>query len=299
MIQQIQSDTARPSNYLDSDFGPDTQELPPARPIVEMSPVSYSIVKADLAKVFAKACDMSHSVEPPEYEVVMEQDRLLQKIYQDTPPALRTRSMYQSLLDPPSMIMFRFKLEFLFQKARCVLHRRYLTDACVGTPMEQSRKLCVEAAMKILTHHEMISQAADQGGPLSKVRFYLSSLNAHDFLLAAMILCMELDLISKATSPATAGPNLDKTEEIRKLIETSYKIYKSPVRRFRDTEKAVRAMEVILKKLGPAGTVFLYSDVCSRADTCHRPSECKDCCLFAKWHGRSGHQRHQRHQAQW
>jgi hypothetical protein len=253
MIQQIQSDTARPSNFLDDDFGPDTQELPPARPIEEMSPVSYSIVKADLAKVFAKACDMSHSVQPPEYEEIMEQDRLLQKIYQNTPPALRFRSMYQSILDPPSIIMFRFKLELLFQKTRCVLHRRYVNDVFTGTAMELSRKLCVEAAMKMLTHHEMISQAAEQGGPLSKIRFYLSSLNAHDFLLSAMILCMELDLISKATSPATAGPNFNKADEIRRLIETSYKIYKSPVRDYAKTEKAVKAMEVILKRLGPTG----------------------------------------------
>jgi hypothetical protein len=256
MIQQIQSDTARPSNLLDTDFGPQSQQLPPSRPSDEMSTVSYSIAKADLAGIFAKACDMSHRVQPPEYEAIMEQDGLLQEAYKKTPSALRFRSMFESINDAPAIIMNRIKLELLYQKARCVLHRRYVSDEFAGTRMELSRKLCVEAAMKILSHHDMISNAAREGGPLSKVRFYLSSLNAHDFLLSAMILCMELDLISKAASPAAAGPNFDQVDEMRDLIQTSYNIYKSPSRDFAQTDKAVKAMEVILNKVGTTGMIL-------------------------------------------
>jgi hypothetical protein len=159
--------------------------------------------------------------------------------------------MNQSILDPPALIFNRFKLELMFQKARCVLHRRYLTDEVVGTRQELSRKLCVEAALNLLRQHESIYLAAQDGAQLSSAKFFLSSLNSNDFLLAAMVLCLELDLISRACSPATAGPNQGKVDEIRQIIEISYNIYKQPINHFAETDRAVKAMEVMLRKIKP------------------------------------------------
>jgi hypothetical protein len=252
MIQSVHSDTQRPRNILDTDFGPDSAALPPARPLSEISPVSYGIIKSDLAKVFARACELSHSVVPPEYDEVMELDKELQEVYQATPPALKFVRFEMTPTDKPATVYHRFKLELMSQKTRCVLHRRYLTADVVGTPMEASRKLCVEAAMKVLTHHQSVYDAAQEGGELRSARVFMGALNAHDFLLAAMIICMELEFISKATSSAAAGPNTDKVDVMRRLIETSYNIYKQPDQYYSNSAKAVKVMEVMLKRIGPS-----------------------------------------------
>jgi hypothetical protein len=157
--------------------------------------------------------------------------------------------MSRSILDSPSLIFNRFKLELLFHKTRCVLHRRYLTQENVGTVREQSREISATAAMCILQHHEAIFLAAQDGGQLSSSRFYVAAMNAADFLLGAMILCLELHLISEAPSPALAGPNQGRVDEMRALIQKSYNIWKQPVNHFADTEKAAKAMEAILQKV--------------------------------------------------
>lgn len=259
MIQQIHSDTKTPSNILDEDFGPNTQQLPTPRPILELSPISYRVVKNRLSRVFARAYDMSNMTQIPDYEETTKLEKELEDIYQETPPRLRFTSMSQSILDPPNLIFNRYKLELLFHKTRCVIHRRYLTQDVVGTPKAISRKLCVQAAINILRQHEAIFLAAQDGGQLSSSRFYVASLNSADFLLAATILCLELHLISVAPSPAMAGPNYDRVLEMRTLLEKSYNIWKQPVNHFTDTDKAEKAMEAILRKIPASAGKYLHA----------------------------------------
>jgi hypothetical protein len=257
MIQQIHSDTKPPSNLLDFDFGPDTKVLPDSRPLMELSPVSYRVVKNRLSRVFAHACDLSNMTQIPDYDEVVRLEKELEVIFDETPTGLRFQSMSQAILDPPNLIFNRFKLELLFHKARCVLHRRYLLQDVVGTPRESSRRLCIDAAICILKHHEAIFMAAQDGGQLSSSRFYVASLNSADFLLAAMVLCLELHLISVAPSPTFAGPNQDRMDDMRSLLERSHNIWKQPVNHFTDTEKAAKAMESILRKLPAANGMYL------------------------------------------
>ncbi|KIW04054.1 hypothetical protein, variant [Verruconis gallopava] len=248
MVQQIHSDTKPASNLLDTDFGPTTKVLPQPRPLMEISPMSYRVVKNRLSKVFALACDMSHMPQTPQYEDIMKVHDEIDKIYSETPEGLRFSSMSQAILDPPNMIFNRFKLELLFHKTRCVLHRRSMFQTEVASPQEHSRKLCVEAAMNILRQHETIFLAAQDGGQLRSSRYFLASLNSADFLLAAMVLCLELHLISLAPTPELAGPNKSRDEEMRSLLEGTYNIFKNSTDEFSDAAKAAKAMEAILRK---------------------------------------------------
>ncbi|QDS68535.1 hypothetical protein FKW77_010902 [Venturia effusa] len=248
MLQHLQIDTKTPRNLLDTDFGPDCTELPAARPPSDLSPVSYSITKYKMTSVFARACNMAHSVQVPNYDEIMELDRFLQNTALEQPEALRFSSRRSDILDNPSLIFHRYKGELTFHKTRCVLHRPFLSAKFVGTRMESSRKLCVEAALSMIKHHEYVCKAAQDGGQLSPARMYMAALSAHDFLLAAMVLCVELDLISSAASPAMAGPNQENVVEMREYIEKSYIIYKQPANHDVQTSKALKAMEIILKK---------------------------------------------------
>jgi hypothetical protein len=249
MIQEVHSDTKPPHNLLDGDFGPHSKILPESRPANLVSPISYRNIKNRLARSFARACDLSNMTQTIDYDDVLKVEQQIDAIRADTPTGLRFESMAQSILDPPLLIFNRFKLELLFHKTRCVLHRKYMSQDVVGTPREKSREICVKAAMSILDHHEAIFVAAQDGGQLSSSRYYVHGLNSADFLLAAMILCLELHLISVAPSRVLAGPNQDRVDEMRTLIERSAGIFKAPVNHFADTEKAAKAMEAILKKV--------------------------------------------------
>ena len=134
---------------------------------------------------------MSNMTQIPDYEEVVRLEKLITEIRGDTPAGLRFSGMSQSILDPPVLIFNRFKLELLFHKTRCVLHRRYMSQEDVGTPREKSREICVKAAMSILQQHEAIFMSAQDGGQLSSSRFYIAGLNSADFILGAMILTKE------------------------------------------------------------------------------------------------------------
>jgi len=250
IVLSLECDTKRPSNLLDDDFGPDTTVLPPSRPLSEISPVTFTIVKSKLSMVFARAAGISHAVREPSYTEVMEIDEQLTQVYNDFPPAMQFTSMTQSLADSPSLIFNRFKIELLYRKTRCVLHRRYLTEKLSDPRFEQSRKICVDAAMQLLRHHGSIYEASQGSGPLSSTRWFMSSLNAHDFLLGAMVLCLELNLLEKCPmkSDAPGKPSAAKVEEIKALLRRSYDIYKLPVRHYAHTAKALKVMELILDR---------------------------------------------------
>lgn len=222
---------------------------------------------------------MAHSVEIPDYDQIMELDAFVQKTADEQPPALQFTPQ-SNILDAPSVIFHRYKGELAFHKTRCVLHRPFLSNKFIGTRMEGSRKLCVEAALNMIRHHEFVFEAAREGGQLSPARMYMASLSAHDFLLAAMVLCVELDLISSAVVEAGGmggaacgserggidgrGPNWERVGEMRGYIETSCRIYKEPVNHFAQTGKALKAMEYILRKskdidvgCGASGGMFI------------------------------------------
>ena len=252
IVLNVESDTQHPRNLPDSDFGPESTVLPPSRPLTEITAVTYIVVKSRLAAVFAKASTISHAIQEPSYSEVMIVDEQLQQVLAEFPPPLRFTSMNQSIMDSPSVIFNRLKLELLYQKTRCVLHRRYLTEKLSDSRKEYSRRTCVEAAMELLKHHASLFEASQGVGPLSSTHSFMSSLNAHDFLLAAMILCLELKLIERYSSISADPGSLDvqKVDEIKRRLRRSYEIYQLPVRHFAPTGKARKAMELMLAKTG-------------------------------------------------
>ncbi|KAF2397331.1 hypothetical protein EJ06DRAFT_481729 [Trichodelitschia bisporula] len=254
MARHIQADIGPPSNLLDTDFGPETKELPPSRPFNELSAVSYCLTKCHYTRIFADASEISHAVNLPDYDEVERLDAALQKIYDDTPPILKFRPLDQSILDPPALIFNRFKLELLSHKTRCILHRRYLIDDLPDPRMRASRRICVESAMKLLDHLITTYDAAREGGQLSIVRSFMASLSSHDFLLAAMVLCLELNAVSKPSFAAIRDDWAD-VGEMKRLLHTAYSVYKHPFGSEAEAEKARRAMAVMLRRLDGESSV--------------------------------------------
>ncbi|KAL9067961.1 MAG: hypothetical protein Q9157_006646 [Trypethelium eluteriae] len=252
MIRSIPSDIKPPHNLLDADFDMNTKEPPQPRPLSEMTPVSYSIAKWRICAVFAEACDASLAVTEPSYAEVLDLDKRMREAYGLIPPTLRVRPMDQSVTDTPEIIMCRFNLELLYLKSQCVLHRRFLNESQTDTRHTYSRKTCLEAAFECLKYHKIIHDAVQSGGHLERFRWYMSSITSHNFLLAAMIICLELTTYHEADATAANAMREQLSwnqDEAIALLKTSYVIWKSVRGLSKDSAKACGILGVLLRKV--------------------------------------------------
>ena len=276
-IKTLQSDTQPPRNLLDRDFNSSTKELPPGRDVDELTPSSYTRAKLRIVRIFADAAELSHATVAPSYEEMIRLDRELEEAKAAVPPLLQMPDMSELVTDPAEQLMCRFNLDLLYLKTKTVLHRRYmLTPLAQLTPLEQqrgigtSRKICIDCALRVLQHHHTIYSASQNGGQLESVKWYMGSISTHDFLLAAMIICLELShqLNVLSMSQLSGALQCPQRRAMMDALEKSQKIWsdfsgrKKTVTQFTgkddlakgehmfdETEKASRAMAVMLEKV--------------------------------------------------
>ncbi|KAJ9623038.1 hypothetical protein H2203_005970 [Taxawa tesnikishii (nom. ined.)] len=104
MIRTISSDTQVPRNLMDSDFNVNTVELPPSRPVEQLTPGSYGIAKVRICRVFATAAENSHDTVPPSYPEVIKLDAQLEKARALIPPPLQFRPLEECITDSPNCL---------------------------------------------------------------------------------------------------------------------------------------------------------------------------------------------------
>ncbi|KAH7134170.1 fungal-specific transcription factor domain-containing protein [Dactylonectria macrodidyma] len=200
MIQEQQCDTQVPRNLRDEDFGPDCAKLPPSRPETELTPVLYVIAKARLSSIFRTIFNHVSLGRIEAYDHIMDLDQRLEKERKALPPSFQMVSLRDSVIVPPHLLMRRYNLELLGLKARCILHRHHMTKSCTDAKYAYSRTACVEAAMAILNHQADIMKEVREGGRLHLHRWFVNSLELHDFLLASMVVCLEIGFRTRAQS---------------------------------------------------------------------------------------------------
>lgn len=187
MIHGIESDTLPPRNLMDEDFGENTEELPPGRPEQDYTHMTYPIFKASICKLFGFVVRMAHALTSPTYAEVLELDRQLEQTYAAVPIFMRVRPLEDRLMDPPFQIIQTYGIASLYQKSRCVLHRRFLVEKEPQKEHEYSRRTCLLAALALLEYQNSIFEATKPGGMLEHIGWFMLTLGIHDFLLAAMI----------------------------------------------------------------------------------------------------------------
>ncbi|KAI4746489.1 hypothetical protein E4T50_03188 [Aureobasidium sp. EXF-12298] len=191
MLRAVQSDTQPPHNLFDQDFSIHSKTLPPPRPVEQLTPSAYGASKTRLVQVFALAADMSHATTPPSYAEVLELDTKLDATKATIPPGLRFQDEL-CLTEDPESLMCRFGLDLVYLKAKIVLHRRFMVASASQAAVTYSRNCCIDSAMKILEHHRTIYRASHPGGQLESVSWYMCFMGTYDFLLASIIICLEL-----------------------------------------------------------------------------------------------------------
>jgi hypothetical protein len=192
MIREEETDTAEPKNLLDTDFDEGMTELPHPRPSTDVTPVAYGIFKVRLLRQLGLIVDRINSITPPSYDEVMRLDFKLMETHATLPPYLTMRSLSLSITDDPDLILRRYALEVCLQKSRCVLHRKYLIPGKSNPQFRYSRTASVDAAMKLLDVQCIFHEATQPGGQLFGEQWRTTALINQDYVLAAMILCLDL-----------------------------------------------------------------------------------------------------------
>jgi Fungal specific transcription factor domain len=192
MIRTGDSDTELPRNIYDDEFNEDSPSLPPSRPDNEPTSISYLIHKSRLSFGFGRVLEEINGVYQKRYEEILKIDRGLHDIYESIPEHLKLRPMSEQTLAPVTLIMSRFSLATIYHKAQCVLHRRFMRSAKTSNRYVHSRRQCIDSAMQLLSFQAIQFAESGERGRMKSLRNYTNSLAAHDYLVAATVIAMDL-----------------------------------------------------------------------------------------------------------
>lgn len=251
MIRPDHTDTAEPRNLIDEDLDENLITLPPSRPDTEPTQVLFVAMKNRIVAVFGLVMDLEACTRPPSYSEVMSLDTKARDTYTALPPALQLRSMSQSILDIPKLIMGRIFVALLHYKTFCILHRKYLVLARDDSRYSYSRSSCIEGALKILEIYSMLDAETQPGGRLPEYKWRGWSIVRQEFLLATTILCLEIDHETRA--PTTSLPDqypLDEEtkQRVLKALKDSYPLWVQSSESSRESRRVVQALRIVLGK---------------------------------------------------
>lgn len=254
MIRLGDCDTETPRNIFDDELDEDIKVLPSSRPATEATPVSYLIAKAAVSFAFGKVIERLHSLSPCTYDEVILLDQNLRNTLAELPPHLRLRTIEESMLDPAILVIQRFNLAILYHKAQCVLHRKFLARARENNRYAHSRRTCVDSSMDLLRHQATLHYECLPGRRLHRMKVFTSSMTANDFLLAAMIICLDLWYGAEAEGAGRSSGDLytwglERRADMIQALEVSNDIWMETRDQSMEAYKASEILTIMLKKL--------------------------------------------------
>ena len=269
-VKNDQCDTEPPRNISDSEFDESTSILPPSRPMTEGTEFVYFSLKGKIMMIFGKIVDEVLSFKKISHATVMELDSELREHHATLPIYFKMKPMSQSFTDPSHLIMIRMNCELHFQKGLCVLHRKYLNQ---GSLDPYSRTVCSTAAKEILKHQASLHHESLPGGQLYEDRWMLSSLTLTDFLLAAVVLCLDL---SESCRQELSMEERERVGEKYRMLQQSHAICNEQRSRSKEASRVSDAMATILnriRRIFPDGTGVLASTGSANKHPSHSMAE--------------------------
>ncbi|XPS77820.1 hypothetical protein M3J09_009846 [Ascochyta lentis] len=283
LIQPFMCDTQEPRNLLEEDIHENITELPPSRPEIELTPSLYTVVLTRVRLAHAKVMDLMNATSQPPYREVMELDSMFREVYAKLPECAKPipGEDFDSTLSPASMRRFYLGLSFL--KAEMMLHRPYLLLGRTDSNYEYSRRVCLNAATEMLGFQRKVDGEIRPGGKLWShgmqsftVSWYMSSIVAHDFLLATTVLILDLD--KDLTSPIhplsvapTSGLKLDHgpptRSEIIEALQNAYIIWAKASKRSHEARKVAAAVKLVLSRANSSAPVAWRNVAQEQVDT--------------------------------
>jgi hypothetical protein len=261
MIRECYYDTQEPSNFLDADLDDEMTELPPPRPESVLTSTLYIKSRGKLLSIFAKVSDMTTSIKPSSYTETWELDNELNQARSRLPPRLQLQA---TSIYPPEgheVWFYRISIDAMFQHARCNLHRPYLIPARKNDQYDSSRRTCIEAALALLRHQEVLMMETMPGGHYELCRWKVSSFWNHGMLLAVTVLCVDLNRDLDDGLMSDGYWEQGDRRELADALRSAQRILLQSWSISADARKAATAIEVVLSKAG------LVTETSTAADT--------------------------------
>ena len=255
MIHTLETDTALPRNLNDEDFDVDTKELPPGRPNSDWTSMTYPIQKTKLVRVFGQIAQQMHALNPPSYSEVLRLDNLLQETWRAMPSFMAFRPLEECVGDPPMLLIQRFGLAALYNKSRCVLHRRYVAEPTPRREHDYSRQQCLQGALTLMRYQVIVWEACKPGHILAHHGWFVSSLSVHDFLLAAVVLYLVVQNEhygdpSNGLDWTSGQEPLPTKQELKDMIRRSYEIWSDVAETTTEVRRTADTLALMLARLG-------------------------------------------------
>lgn len=253
MIPYGQTDTTLPRNLREDDFDEDTKVLPEGRPVDNTTNVAFYLAKAPVIESFGRIASHLQDVHASPEEV-QELDVRLRTARANLPAYYQIRPIEDSLIDPAFTLICRFAIDQICLTGFCILHRKGLVAARFDEKFKPSRQACIEAAMTMLEYQHLRHQESKPGGRLSGLRATMLSFTKNDWLLAAMLICLDIHLSATTTTNVSDDVSIwgrDRREEMLKALETSYYIWREYSEESVEALKASEALAAMLAKIRP------------------------------------------------
>ncbi|EMD68433.1 hypothetical protein COCSADRAFT_178261 [Bipolaris sorokiniana ND90Pr] len=267
MIQPYMYDTQEPRNLNQDDIYEDMTELPPSRSEAELTQLLYFILLTRIRKIQAQILDLIQATPQPPYQAIIDIDTALRSVYSQIPKSLETKNLGKASVPSKLSLMRYTYLELAYLKAQVMLHRPYLKLGRVDKPYEYSRKVCLNAAIELLSFQNKLDADIQPGDEYSSLKFRMTaviritaSIVAQDFLLATSVLVLDLDedLISplpnvadrRVTGVSHLEIGMPTREEIIESLRSAYHIWLESSKRSQEAKKVAAAVRLVLSKVG-------------------------------------------------
>ena len=253
MIRSVDHDTAEPRSLYDWELTKDMVDLLPSRPPSCETPIAYFIAKSRILRALGGIVDFLSSLRPDSYDVVLALDEKLSQAHLQVPPHLQLNTLANSRDDHPSLISRRLQLEFLYHQGMCVLHRKFMARGRLDSRFLLSHNRCIESAVVLLSLQDVLHKEAKTRGPVRASHLYHVSLTSQDFILAAIILCLELRRRNRDGATKCQGISRTTTSQentILQGLETSYNIWKELQMDSAEAWKVYRVLSNMFQMLG-------------------------------------------------
>ena len=241
-VQSSSWDTKAPTNLLDSEFDEDTIELPPSRPETDPTELLFYIAKHRLMAIFEKVIQHTlATTERPngELEAI---DREIRETVSNLPALFQPRSMEESIVDTPSIVVARLCVNSIYKKSLCVLHRKYVTHG-----RKESLQICQSSAADLVEHFFDIYLEFEPGGQLETERWFMNSMTWHDFLLGCMALCLTLCCTRHRLSDSVANNEISHAKTVQ-LLQNAQLVFEKNSAKGGDTKRVRQVVQATILK---------------------------------------------------
>ncbi|KAF2493453.1 hypothetical protein BU16DRAFT_619779 [Lophium mytilinum] len=249
-IDERQADTAPPVSVLDEDLYPTMTELPIPRPSNVPTNIGFLNYKTKLLEIVTRITDRS-STANLSFDDVLNLDQALDSRLESRPAWVVVPGNDTTLA--PVALGRLIEVDILAQCARIILHRKYLIPARTNPKYARSRQACLKAASEVLRHQQRMYEVSYKHYGTVTANWRALSFMSHDLLLAAMILCMDMDQeLQHHTGSRTLQQSKEEEEGLNErfaLLQGSHRIYTSLLSYTSDASKAGDVLGIMLDRL--------------------------------------------------